>query len=323
MPFESANTASVQETSRKLIYPLEESVRSKIPLWMKFYCYEYSSSAAGRAVAYSRSSGAGAIPGLTIEKAQIMVPAPPNFNTSTAHNYAAGDTVVTSMLPQVIGDVSRGFYEQMVPQNIQDVVKGLYGGIENLYNLLDKSSGLLGYMSDIPNEINDSMYTPSGPSRTFEIRMNLPCLTERDSKAAGLIIRAFEALSLPTARSLFSTTTTKYFHPPLWVFGVGPADSFKFDADWSGAPQLSVLRSVSHKQTAYETNSLAALGYGGLLKPVSYTITLLFQELEPAFRRTTGLGSISGGDTSTGLDIINRSGVLVTSGSSRVPRVTQ
>lgn len=323
MPAQLANTTSALETPRKLIYPLEESVRSKIPLWMKFYCYEYSSSALGRAVAYARSGGAGEIPGLVKEKAQIMVPAPPNFNTSTAHNYTAQATVATNILPPMLGAIAQGVY-QFLPADVVNYLGDVYAGIRQLQDNIDAGMGqVTGFLSDIPNEVQDSTFTPSGPSRSFEIRMNLPCLTERDSKAAGLIVRAFEALSLPTARSLFTTTTTKYFHPPLWIFGIGPADSFKFDPDWTGSPQLSVLKSVSHKQTAYETNSLAALGYGGLLKPVSYTVTLLFQELEPAFRRTSGLGAVSNGDTSTGLDIINRSGVLVTTGSSIVPKVTQ
>ncbi|WP_248785789.1 hypothetical protein, partial [Escherichia coli] len=63
---------------------------------------------------------------------------------------------------------------------------------------------ITGNESLIENDLMDAVFKNSGPSRTYEVRFNLPCLTVQDSMKAGEIIRAFEALSLPTARSLFS-----------------------------------------------------------------------------------------------------------------------
>lgn len=304
MPIGSlANTTSIAEIPKKFVFPIEDEIRSKIPLWMKFYCYEYTNTALGRALSYSRAGGGASIPLLTKEKAQILVPAPVNFQSTTAHNYGQEPSQAMFLFSNVIGGALEEVLNQLPPQ-FRDFLRGVGTAIDTVDQQM---ANLSGFNSEIPSDLNDTMYQGNGSSRTFEIRMNLPCLTDRDSKAAGSIIRAFEALSLPTARSLFSLSSTKFFHPPLWVFGIGPADSLKFDPDWTGYPQISVLRTVSHKKTAFETNSLAAIGYEGILKPVAYTVTLLFQELEPAIRVTSPFGTLS-------TQITNRSGALVTSG---------
>lgn len=317
MPLGSAaNTTSLLEMSSKFVFPVEDEVRSKIPLWMKFYCYEYSNTAAGRSIAYSRSGGGANVMGMSNEKAQILVPAPVNFLTQTSHNYGREETSAIYLFSNVYGtllDVLKGLFPEKLTQEMGDIARAF----EKTLDTVDIFAGnVTGNISEIPVDYTDTMYIGNGSSRTFEIRLILPCLTERDSKAAGGIVKAFEALSLPTARSTtFSLASTKAFHPPLWVFGIGPADSLKFDPDWSGSPQISVLRTVSHKKTSFDTNSLAAIGYNGLLKPVAYSITLLFQELEPAFRRTNPFGGVS-------TTITNRSGVIFGKGTSVTASVT-
>ena len=313
-----ANASSVGESSTKFVFPIEEGIRSKIPLWMKFHCYEYMNTVAGRALAYSRAAGGANVYGLgTKEKAQILIPAPVNFQTSTAHNYVQESRPDLEFLPNGLLTMAENIVSSLPPgvQVFINQLKDFYYGASDALDRIDAEVGnVTGFSSQIPADHSDTMYIGSGASRTFEIRVNMPCLTERDSKSAGAIIRAFEALSLPTARSLFSTTTTKFFHPPLWVFGIGPADSLKFDPDWTGYPQLSVLRTVTHKKTAFETNSLAAIGYNGLFKPVAYSLTLIFQELEPAFRVTNPLGQV-------GTQITNRSGVLTSTGTTIPARI--
>lgn len=312
VPSGGANAMSMTESSSKIVFPAEEELRGKIPLWMKFYCYEYSSSTLGRAGAYNRSGGGKSVIGTVKELAQIFVPAPVNFMSQTTHNYNNAPTTSLTALPPGIMEVLEGG-AKMIPgsEKIMEAVDGVL----QLYGVFEKMIGDYGgFSQEIAPETLDTTYTPSGASRSFEVRMNLPCLSERDSMAAGMVIRAFEALSLPTIRSAFGYST-KYYAPPVWVFGIGPGDSFKFDPDWTGFPQVSVLRSISHKKTAFETNSLAALGHQGLLKPVAYTLSLVFQELEPAFRQTNPAGGV-------GLNIINRSTAIVTTGSTAPVKVT-
>jgi hypothetical protein len=318
----AANAASLSEKSKSLIYPGVYGIQKKIPLWMKFYCYEFSNTASGRTITQNAGMGGGNI---TIdesgnfpipvigskEKAQIFLPAPVNFQTNTSHKYVPEATKAMNLLPNVFGDLL-GLLTSNLPPNVSNFLADFFKNVDKAINSVENGLGnLTGYESEILNDFTDAVFKNTGPSRTYDIRFNLPCLTVEDSQKAGQIIRAFEALSLPTARSLFTPALTKSFHPPLWIFGIGPIDQRRFDADWTGSTQLCVLRSVSHKKTAYETNALAALGAAGTLKPVAYSLTLSFIELEPAYRAMN-----PGGETS--LQIINRSTVITTTGVSGV-----
>lgn len=323
-----ANAASLGEKSKALIYPGVYGVQRQIPLWMKFYCYEYVNTASGRAITQNAGLGggnitldsAGTVPIPVIgskEKAQIFLPAPVNFQTNTAHKYVPEGSQALNLLPNMFGDLMTTIGESavgigVISPEVLDFFTNIFKKAEAGIVAVENAVGnITGNESLIENDLMDAVFKNSGPSRTYEVRFNLPCLTVQDSMKAGEIIRAFEALSLPTARSLFSAVTTKSFHPPLWIFGIGPIDQRRFDSDWSGSPQLCVLRSVSHKKTAYETNALAALGGNNRLKPVAYTLSLSFIELEPAYRAMT-----PGQESS--IQIINRSSVISTTGISGV-----
>jgi len=305
------NIQSVLEKNKRLVYPIEESVRNAIPLWMKFYCYEYSNTVLGRAGMKKSSNGDGSsIPGLRAkEKAQIFLPAPVNFQTQTLHTYVPGPSDAQNVIPDdnMLVKTATSILGNFI--DLQAITERFTKLIEKYDNATKKFGNVTGFASDMPFDILDAVYVGNGPSRSYEIRMTLPCFTTADSKAAGAIIRAFEALSLPTARGLGTHFLSKSFHPPLWIFGIGPGDEYKFDPEWSGQPQVCVLKGVAHKKTAFETNSLAAVGNGTDLKPVAYSLTLSFQELEPAFRFTTPAS-----ETST--QITNRSGILMTTGSN-------
>lgn len=310
-----ANTASLSERSKKLIFPAQDNIRVKIPLWMKFYCYEYSSTAFGRVATQNSAGGGGDIgfPGLrSIEKASIFLPAPVNFQTNTSHKYVPENTSAPNLFQNYLGGIGTAVYDALgISPAMQKARAGFDEAIDAIERFFGDAGGFASELEDL--DVKDAMFSTIGPSRSYEIRMNLPCLTEQDSKAASAIIRAFEALSLPSIRSTIGLNFTKSFHPPLWVFGIGPIDQRKFDQDWSGQPQISVLRAVSHKKTAFETNALAALGHNSVLKPVAYTLSLSFLELEPAFRASNPFGEAS-------TVIINRSTAMLTSGMSGVAK---
>lgn len=299
--FQVANVGSIFEKNRKFVYPATPEIRNQIPLWMKFYCYEYSSTAVGRAqIKFSSSGSDTIIPGVAAkEKAQIWVPAQPNFQTNTNHKYIVAEGSAPTLFPPAAQTLI-----DRIPTNLLPIER-----VNKALGNLEKGLGRLsGFNSNIETDLKDAVYKSEGPTRNYEIRLTLPCLTVADSLAAASVIEAFESLSLPTARSLFAGILTRYFHPPLWMFGIGPAEDYKMDKSWSGNPQVCVLKTVTHKKTAFDTNSLAGLGSANAIKPVSYTLSLVFQELEPAFRFTT-----PGSATST--TITNRSGVLISTGS--------
>lgn len=316
------NPTALAEKTSTIIFPNEQGVVDSIPLWMKFFCYEYSSSAIGRASAYTRSQG----PGGTIAtissnlKQIIAVPAPTNFVSTTSNAYTTENSRALSGIDQLVA------FGQSAGGKILDML-GLGGALgPNTDKAITRAAGalkgvrtasnILGYNQLIETDYTDQVYKAGGQIRQYDVNLYLPCLTQADSEKAGNIIRAFEALSLPTVISAVSSKLTFFFHPPLWVFGVGAIDSYNFDSDWSGTPQLSVLKVVKSKRIAIDTTSLGAISQGnGIFKPMAYTVTLVFQELEPAIRIT----GAAGGRTS--LQISNRSGAIVTTGSQNTAAI--
>lgn len=286
------------ELARTIIYPATTQVRSEIPLWMKFFCYEYNTSALGRAQIKMRTQGGVNLPTMSNLKAKIMVPAPANFETSTNLKYAPHPTAASSLNPD---------YYTFGLSNVGPEILGGLAGIGRDY--VDYfGPNQFGYSREIESrDVNDLTYEGSGSVRNYEIRLYLPCLNVEDSKAAGEIVRAFEALCLPTAVGFGSESALRYYHPPLWLFGVGPADNLSLDADWSGSTQISVLVQMKVRKQALDTNTVSAFSDGNVFKPVAYSVTLLFRELEPAFR-AIAIGQ-------SGIGILNRSGVILTGGA--------
>ena len=285
------------EQTRNIVFPSPGRVRDEIPLWMKFYCYEYNSTAVGRVSIKSRSHGGFSVPMLTNLKAAIMVPAPTNFEASTNPKYSLGTPNNFSVFPTLFG--------YGVVGNIAAEATGKAAAL-----LINRVNALipdqLGYNGDIDKkDTNDLIFKGGGPSRQYEIRLYLPCLNYADSVAAGTIARSFEALSLPTSSGFLKEVMM--YHPPLWIFGIGSADSIQIDQDWSGSPQISVLTQVKVRKQALETNALSAYTSNLSFKPVAYSLTLIFREIEPAVRQINATGE-------TGIEITNRSGASLSLG---------
>jgi hypothetical protein len=312
----SGNIASIAEGKKIYIFPNEQNVVSAIPLWMKFFCYDYNASAAGRASAYNRSQNLVSIPAMTNLKSLICVPAPAQFVSTTQHTYKPEEKIYEDDIVSMGVSATKGL---MTAADIALMFNPKYLvariAMETAKYAANKGLELGGYNQIIQSDFTDQVYKPGGQVRSYEISLYMPCLSVEDSRKAGEIIRAFEALSLPTALSLLDAKSTFFYHPPLWIFGIGPLDAYKFDPDWSGYPQISVLKAVKSKKIAIDANSLSALSDGlGVFKPIAYTLTLIFQELEPAVR-------VTGAGTELSTLITNRSGVI-TSGGIRNPIAT-
>lgn len=302
------NPLSIAESASTLIFPSERDVRGKIPLWMKFHCIEYVNSSIARAEAVPSVTGS-SVPGLNKRKTSIMVPAPASFKSSTSLPYIAEELTPGS-------NIYERLYETLAPQGIQDVIKNAAdAGLDALDAILDLTSQFAGtaFQQNIQTDLKELTFKGgNGSYRSFDVRLYMPCLSVADSLVAGKIIQSFEALSLPTLIGALSLRTTHFFHPPLWIFGIGPLDSIKFDREWSGYPQLCVLTNVDVRKTAFDTESLAAISDGsGQFKPVAYSVSLGFRELEPSVRSTspgsstgTAIQSRSAGIFSVGTNVI-------------------
>jgi hypothetical protein len=306
------NIYSITENPSTLIFPSESEVRGTVPLWMKFHCIEYVNSAAARAAAVPSVTGT-SVPGLNKRKTTIMVPAPASFKSSTSLPYIAEELLPGS-------NIYESLYRSIAPQGIQDKIDGaINAGVDIIDGILDITNKVAGtaFQQDVQTDTKELTFKGgNGTYRSFDIRLYMPCLSVKDSISAGKIIQTFEALSLPTLISALQLRTTHFFHPPLWIFGIGPLDSVKFDRDWSGYPQLCVLTNVDVRKTAFDTESLAAISDGsGLFKPVAYSISLGFRELEPSVRATSPIGDVS-------TSIQSRSAGILSSGTNVIARVT-
>lgn len=303
---QSANIASLTEKSSSQLFPIEPEIQSKVPVWMKFFCYEYNSSALGRASAYSRSQGG--TPILTKLKTQIAVPAPVNFETNNQLAYTKQLTPAIGAFGLPTGAITA--LANQIP-GAATVLNQLASAAANLseipYTLASSVIGsVTGFGSEVGQDMHDLQFVGTGPTRQFNIQIYLPCLTWADSVAAGNIIRSFESFSLPTmfTTGLGGGLTARYYHPPLWTFGIGPIGSFAFDKDWCGEPQLSVLKTVKTKRIPLDVNFISAFSNSGSFKPVAYTVGLIFAELEPSVRVT-----LPGEESST--SIMSRSRAIV------------
>lgn len=281
-----ADPRTLLESTANFIFPNTPEIQDKIPLWMRFYVYAYPSSAGNRFAAQQRVAGAEDILGsglsvlstpLTKQLANIVLPAQISFISTTGLPYQNKKTVAENFLPTLFG--------LGTALNLKNsVVSGIAKQLARIAQDFAATQFGFGEPVDISgNMMQDLTFVGGGSYRQFSISIYLPCFYENDSRKAAEITKAFEAYCLPTATSAGSASSTKFYHPPVWVMGTSTSlDSMAFDSDWCGYPQLSVLTTVKTKRVPLETSTLS--GIGPDIKPMVYTISLVFQELEPALR---------------------------------------
>lgn len=241
------------------IFPASDEMRKRIPLWLKFYCYQYSNNSLIRA-------GRSIIGGPMIRC--IQVPAPREFATTTDVEYNA----------KIDSEENR---------TSADPLDGILG--ETATALAQIPGAILEFFGMGVNEDMDMTDTKfkGVNKRVFQFKIIMPARTQEDSQAASEVCDAFEALSLPTAR--LNVFSKKVDHPPMWSFGIGAIDDLQNDRAWSGQPQLSLLDKVVVNKSAFQDSY--AISDGSNLKPLAQSVILNFIELEPAMRSATPFSS--------------------------------
>lgn len=306
-----ADPRTILESTANYIFPNTFELQGKIPLWMRFYAYAYPTTAGNRFAAQQRVASGGNILGdaisvlstpLTKQLANIVLPAQISFISTTGLPYQNRVSKAESFLPNLFGLGA-------ALNAANSTASGIAAKIEEIARDFLASQFGFGEPDSIASKMaNDLVFAGGGSYRQFSISIYLPCFYENDSIAAAEITKAFEAYCLPTASSSGNLASTKYYHPPIWVMGTSSSlNSMAFDSDWCGFPQLSVLTTVKTKRVPLETSTLSAIGPN--IKPMVYTISLLFQELEPALRIVSpGIPGIFSRNAST--RITNRSSTI-------------
>ena len=276
-----AITESLFSSSKNHIFPSSQQDRASIPLWLKFFCYEYSDNSLYRAFA---NSGAG------LMLKSVMLPAPKEFVTKTDNVYDTGlvkddKSTLTTADPQSADSLSDFAFA--------GGARAAARGTEFL-NFPQWIAETLDVGVKIDMDMSDAKFRGVN-KRLYNFKVILAARSVEDSNVASTICDAFEAYSLPQARfGLFSKFVS---HPPLWKFGIGPAGNEQIDRSWSGQPQLCVLDQITVSKTGFQDN-YGISDESGNIKPICQTINMTFVELEPALRKFTFGGSS---------DIINRS----------------
>jgi hypothetical protein len=302
-----ANVASYAENSKNLVFPSQSSILKEIPLFLKFTCVEYSMGALSRGgLQYKGGNGSGGN-----VKAYISVPVPPKMATQTAMRYKQDEnenfnTELQKFVENTMKIRTRGFFADTIKDSSLPAVWKI--------PLLDTANNYVRSFSQLLETDFTETILQTGSKRSFVISLYLPCLNLEDSEAAAKISRAFEALALPTmikgsvsALGLGNLGAQLHFHPPMWFFNIGPLGGFG-DMDWTSQPQASVLTNVAVTRTAIDTTAFTALDL--TIKPIAYSITLNFQELESAFRK------VQAGAGSTDFTILSRSAMATGIGAS-------
>lgn len=281
------------------IFPTSPEDQKKIPLWLKFFCYDYTDNSLLRT---SASLGIG--PMLKC----IMLPAPKEFVTKTDNIYDTGiiPVNVTQADPQSYSNDSgkvMANYAAAIADKTELVLSAPTWAAENL-----------GIGAKIDMDMSDTKFRGTN-KRIYGFKIILAARSTEDSNAASEICEIFESFSLPQARSgLFSRFVC---HPPLWLFGIGPGQNANIDRQWSGQPQLSVLDQITVSKSGFQDSYGIADEYGEI-KPLAQTINMTFVELEPALRssfiqsstivnRSTSFWTFGG----AGQDIANIAGEIV------------
>lgn len=288
------------------IWPTDPRDQEKIPLWMKFFCYDYSDNSFVRT---SRAAGLG--PMLKC----IMVPAPKELVNTTDALY---NTAVIDDTGKAINMTKADPRDSTLGKAfgaIEDGATGLFFGLVNPFTFMDTFTAIgemLGFGAKIAMDMSDTKFVGVA-KRTFNIKLLFVSKTPADSSAAAEICEIFEAFSLPQAR--MAPLSKFVCHPPLWKFGVGPGNGPIIDPDWSGQPQLSLLDAVTVNRSGVQ-DSFGVANERKDIKPLAITANIKFVELEPAMRSSLPQSST----------IINRSVAFWTAGgipASLGPNVTR
>lgn len=283
------------------IFPTDPKDQQNIPLWLKFFCYDYSDSSFLRA-----SVGMGIGPMLKC----IMVPAPKEFIGVTDCLYDAailndkGEKIPAN---QTKADPNSSGLVSLVTGAV-DLVGGAVG-IPNASELLDiatTTAESMGIGAKLDMDMSDTKF--KGVSkRTYNIKLVFIARTPEDAEMASEICEIFEAFALPQARL---TPFSKFVcHPPLWLFGIGPGNGPNIDASWTGQPQLSLLNAIVVNRSGLQ-DSYGVADTAGKIKPLAYTANIKFVELEPALRASLPQSST----------IVNRS-TAFWSGGGAIPAI--
>jgi len=221
-----------------------------IPVWMQFYCANYSTFAANRTRDYIRRSA----------YLKMSIPYPQQHNTLNSQNYQAGGSL-----------------------NVRAIEKGILGNLigEQIAATAELASSFFSGGGVLRFDHFESILSP-GARRTHTFNINLVAKTEEEAYCANAIALAFQANVFPVVTNNYLTMR----HPPLWLFETlitapqtdSSINPWIVKTMWDGQPLACVLRTVDINRSPILNTPF--MGSNSI--PLALNIKLSFIELEPA-----------------------------------------
>jgi hypothetical protein len=238
----------------EFIFPPQNSkFYQDIPVWMQFFCADYSTFARNR----TRSS--------ILNNAYLVmsIPYPQQHNTLNSQNYQAGGSLNVRAIEK---------------QNIGALIGDQIAATAELASSFFSGGGVLRF------DHFESILSP-GARRTHTFNINLISKNVEESDSANAIALAFQTNVFPVATNNYLTMR----HPPLWYFrsiitDVRADPGSVIQTAWDGQPLPCVLRTVDINRSPILNTPFI----GSNFKPVALNIKLSFIELEPALQKGDG-----------------------------------
>lgn len=239
--------------------PKNDPFYQDIPVWMTFYCAQWSTFNSAR----TRSA--------VVNNAQLVinVPYPKEMRTANTQNYTSGNSL-----------------------NVQLVETGSLTGTlaQQISATKELAQSFLSGGSIIRFDHMETILEP-GARRTHVFNIDMIAKNEEQETAANYIALVFQTNVFPLA-STASLLTMR--HPPIWYFQatkinyqtgglVGSRGKF-IPHFWDGDPLVSVLKSVDINRSPILNTPFTSPNY----RPIAINIKLTFIELEPALQEGFG-----------------------------------
>lgn len=232
--------------------PRNDPFEKDIPVWMSFYCANYSTFSRNRTRDHVINSAYN----------NILIPYPQEHNTLNSQNYEAG------------GSLNKRVIET---GNLGQMASAQFDAFFETANSMFTGGGVVRF------DHFESILKP-GARRTHTFNILMIAKNAAQAEAANNIGLNFQTNVFPIVSSGSILTM---IHPPLWCFKaivIGSNNDFLTKSYWDGQPLVSVLQKVDINRSPILNAPFVTSDF----KPLAVNIKLGFIELEPALQDGSG-----------------------------------
>ena len=228
----------------------------KIPFWINFKAFSYTSEANARAARIGLGS-------ILAGQDDIWLALPHQIQTSNQINYKEGESPESSYTLGTLKEKAMGWFEGIVDS--VPIIGGIKKAVETKVGRMNI-------------QLSEAIFNGVA-LRTFNYQFEMVPKSPTEAEAVTGICDTFQRLAYPRG----GLRTSKMYHPPLWGIGVySSVGNGQRMRDWDMNPQNCVLTQVNIDKGG-EVGGPSAIGLD-TPKPSVVKLDLSFTELEPNVR---------------------------------------